>query len=911
MAPDVQDPPPLPPPPDVLEVPPSDGDQASLVPVAKPTSIGGTHRFANWIRSLSMQQIADMSASFATWKAAEMEWIKSLGKKQPLLFEKKRGQMAVKLATRLAKGKEYSQWLEGIGSKSRAPLRDFLKQTRLEFPSFVPKKDKVHLAACLKAWRRHCSDNQGLGGCLPQGNRRATMARSRVPEYALLRARGRQGPGYKSPELRELLWDWFVDIRRSLATILTPKIVLFKAKGICEQILAAQRATGHYTPLPEINRMWLLRWKRDKGVVLRRPNARYKCGKEVLERRLCAMWLNLIKVRHLASRLIGSDLSDRIYGIDEKPIHMNEAGSKGVGTLEVAGAASVRLKENHAQTRERLSLMTAVTSNPAAAATAAFMPFEMLCKGKTNRAIRKLNIPGGMRVSLQSSEKGSYRGEHIEAYLTRWLDPWTQLRAERQDWRILLLDVAKSHLGPEVLALCHARGYCLLYHYGCTTGVAQVNDTDLHGEFSRIYIDLETVAFNDMQLYDRGCFSRTLQQVLDDCCAAWRACDHLKGVKGHKSNGLSNALDGSEDFEITTSRDAGKIWNALNMSERRRIAILEVDVLVGSGAINSFEQWQKVVVHPADPGVRGFEGDGSEFEGEDDPAEAAECAWVSDEERAQILRDDAEVLACDLRERAPPPEVAEPLRLQVSAAQRLARLHEIRARTVGVRMPAAVGLLDAEIRQVERGLHAGGSAERQDASGAIRALMAGVVEKEQRLVLKRQKASHRMRKIATKLKAKRRKARAKAKATKLAKAEHKRKLDCLQVSITADQCSQKDAKGVKARESCLERLKLRAPNLSFEHDVAWPEVKKAWCVAGTYRKIKCLKNGAPVGLEFIADVNGVLKKLGSWYDGPTEYNHHGWPKGGEPTGDPHAFLNFFLEMKRATAKPRCATQALM
>ena len=398
-----------------------------------------------------------------------------------------------------------------------------------------------------------------------------------------------------------------------------------------------------------------------------------------------------------------------------------------------------------------------------------------------------------------------------------------------------------------------------------------------------------------MQLYDRQCFSRTLQQVLDDACAAWRACNHLKGVKGHKSNGLSNALDGSEDGEISTSRDAGKIWNALNMRERRRIALLEVDVLVDSGAIKSFEQWQQVVVHPAEPGVRGLEGDGSEFEGEDDPASAAEFPWVTDEERAHILRDDAEVLALDLRERAPPPEVAEPLRLQVSAAQRLARLHEIRAASVDVRMPAAVGLLDVEIKQVERGLHAGGSAERQDASGAIRAFMVGVVEKEQHLILARQKASRRTRKIADKVKVKRRKAKAKAKATAKAKKELKRKLDELQVAYTSKDVGKKEAAGVKAREGCLERLKIRSPKLSFEHEVAWPEIKKAWCVAGTYRKIKCLKPDVFVGLEFITDVNRVLKQLGDWYSGPSEFNtfgHPPCPKGGGPRGDPEAFLKF-------------------
>ena len=97
-----------------------------------------------------------------------------------------------------------------------------------------------------------------------------------------------------------------------------------------------------------------------------------------------------------------------------------------------------------------------------------------------------------------------------------------------------MLGVAPSHCGPEVVALAHSRGYAILYHYGGTAGVAQVNDTDLHGELSSIYIDLEQTAFNNQQMVDPGNIGRTLQNVLDDACAAWRCCDHRKGVKGSR-----------------------------------------------------------------------------------------------------------------------------------------------------------------------------------------------------------------------------------------------------------------------------------------------------------------------------------------------------------------------------------------
>ena len=143
-----------------------------------------------------------------------------------------------------------------------------------------------------------------------------------------------------------------------------------------------------------------------------------------------------------------------------------------------------------------------------------------------------------------------------------------------------------------------------------------------------------------------------LQVVLSDSCGAWHACSHLKGVKGHKTNGLSNTLDGSEDELISTCRDAGKLWREMNMHGTRLQAMQEVDAMIASGSITSFDEWQKVVAHPSDPGVRGMEGDGTEFEGEDVEGEPV---WLTDRERAAILRDDAEVFDRELELQQVPP----------------------------------------------------------------------------------------------------------------------------------------------------------------------------------------------------------------------------------------------------------------
>jgi hypothetical protein len=246
---------------------------------------------------------------------------------------------------------------------SLGSLKDYLREIRA-YPGLPPKKDRVWLRSCLAV----VEEREKLIGSAPAaaGGRRPSTASGRTPNAKLLRRRITQGPPYKCPLLRELLWDWFVDMRRSVAASLTPKFMLSKAKFFAAEILKAQRASGCFAPLPKLDRHWLLRFKRDKGIVFRKPNLRYKCSREVMSKRLHAMWTNTFRLRALAVKFLGHDLSGSVYGIDEKPLHFNESGSKCTRTLEIAGAPAVRLKQNHAHTRERVSVMTMVTSSQAA-----------------------------------------------------------------------------------------------------------------------------------------------------------------------------------------------------------------------------------------------------------------------------------------------------------------------------------------------------------------------------------------------------------------------------------------------------------------------------------------------------------------------------------------------------------------
>ena len=88
----------------------------------------------------------------------------------------------------------------------------------------------------------------------------------------------------------------------------------------------------------------------------------------------------------------------------------------------------------------------------------------------------------------------------------------------------------------------------MLYHYGGTTALAQVNDTHLHAPLSRLYQELETECFLRRQEKNGSKdIGRSNQEVIDDICETWRVLDHGQVATGHLHVGLTNKLDGSQD----------------------------------------------------------------------------------------------------------------------------------------------------------------------------------------------------------------------------------------------------------------------------------------------------------------------------------------------------------------------------
>ena len=114
---------------------------------------------------------------------------------------------------------------------------------------------------------------------------------------------------------------------------------------------------------------------------------------------------------------------------DQTPYHMNEAGSKETGTLALRGQPVVVLQEGHAATRARWTVNTMCVSDiaetPAVAGAGAMPPsLELMFKAQGCELEGRLQafIPADAPwLTVVTSPRGSYREEHVLAYMERHL----------------------------------------------------------------------------------------------------------------------------------------------------------------------------------------------------------------------------------------------------------------------------------------------------------------------------------------------------------------------------------------------------------------------------------------------------------------------------------------------------------
>ena len=540
--------------------------------------------------------------------------------------------------------------------------------------------------------------------------------------------------------------------------------------------------------------------------------------------------------------------------------------------------------------RKRVSVMTTVTSNRKAALQKRKLPLEVLFLGKSPKKLKSFKLPSDMNISVQLGPKGSYRAEHVQAFCEKWLDEWSPEREKQKDYRILYLDSYRGHLSPELDELCWQRGYVLLIHYGCTTGVAQVNDTDLHDKFEQIYLELEQDAFTEAQSIDPSDISRTEQEVLNDVAQTWRQLDHLRGVEGHKRVGLANALDGTDDEELT--REALEFWECANMPAERKKAIAEVDALFAAGEL-SWASCRSLIKHPVDPGI-------VEEGGELEPlAPPGEKPYAHDGEKPLLDQDEFDVLHLDVPDKdeekalvvaAPGDDPAEVAEAEL-AARRLQRLRRIGEVAVKAKMPLVNWHVEREQARILKANRGGVQRKKQNAVLSRHLRLEQELEAE-KLANERKKAREH-RQMLTKLKDSRRKKALLKKQKEKEKKDKEAAIKKLPADFTPADCGEgKEGGGGKkerlARKDCLERLHLRAPPLSLEWEVKWPKIRDAWAKrVGQGAATSARQKYTPVA--FLREVKEVITSLG-------RHLIDADPKAKE--GDPVSFLNYVKRIEK-------------
>ncbi|MCP4202782.1 MAG: hypothetical protein GY769_12720 [bacterium] len=393
-------------------------------------------------------------------------------------------------------------------------------------------------------------------------------------------------------------------------------VLRVKAKSLLDEEVVACLRSGAESRPPKLTDAWFRNWRHEYGVSLRKPNRKYKVAGWVLRERLGIGWNNIFAVRALCVLANGYDME--MENFDQAPFHMNEAGSRGSGTLALRGAPRLVLKECHAATRSRWSVNTMTTS--CAELAARCPPVEVMFKADGARLARALSleVPAWAPwLTVVTAPKASYREEHILAFMEAHLPAMTEGRR----WRILFCDAFAPQLGEAVRHLAWQRGYVLLVHGGGSTGVAQPNDTDLHQHLRRAYLALEEAdLLTQQRLNPSRCpFVRPKDALLWMATVWSNAALHTHAAKGFWRCGHRNSLDGSEDNLIC--REAREVWDALGMPERRAQTLHDVDVEYTGGRLRwTYDDVQRLIAPYPLRGQQDFvqddEGDRSDEDGE-------------------------------------------------------------------------------------------------------------------------------------------------------------------------------------------------------------------------------------------------------------------------------------------------------
>jgi hypothetical protein len=191
--------------------------------------------FEEWLNnSASEEIIAKVASSYSCAREIKTDWLAKHGKsKRPKPpYQAKREYRPSKSHVRTSRAIEYNAWRSADGKDTNQPHVDFMRTIHRYKNDVVPKKDTVWLRRLLT---RH---NKPLHERVAKTGRHKHRLNSKsVPDAYRERDIGTQGAPLKCPVIGEMLWDWFVDMRRSFAAAVSPRFILNKAVLIAESCL--------------------------------------------------------------------------------------------------------------------------------------------------------------------------------------------------------------------------------------------------------------------------------------------------------------------------------------------------------------------------------------------------------------------------------------------------------------------------------------------------------------------------------------------------------------------------------------------------------------------------------------------------------------------------------------------------
>ena len=160
------------------------------------------------------------------------------------------------------------------------------------------------------------------------------------------------------------------------------------------------------------------------------------------------------------------------------------------------------------------------------------------------------------RVTVVTGPKGSYREEHILNFFEQHLEK--KHRGRR--WEFVFLDAYAPGLTDNCQRFCWQRGYILITHGGGASLVIQTNDTDHHLWVRKRFVELQTaLMIRKARQTGGGLTELTRRENLDIMIEVLSdVAVHIQASKGYKKVGITNRLDGTEDWMI--KREAAVFW---------------------------------------------------------------------------------------------------------------------------------------------------------------------------------------------------------------------------------------------------------------------------------------------------------------------------------------------------------------